>query len=425
MKLIDCILNESIHPKTREAKSILVASGMPEKDANSLALKIEDGDPYKDAGKLFTPVIANWLANKSMMTYDEHLHDIEKYKENRKLLTSKKVAIVNLNKKRDLLSKKPEDFMRHYSHLQEWNTQCELLFDDGKSDNSAKEIEFSKHNGYTMYKIDKEEHLDIPLVKNKMRWCVTKRHFGKYSGPPYYAIMKDSDNSQFAMIIPNHFNEDPDQAVRSADNRNRLSPSDMRKVRPLIQMVLDPKKHTHPYINAIYDIKAKPPINPTPKDAIKYIKDNAIELDKWKEGEDVIAKDPWVSLDYASYLGPGIKFEKGEGAIAKHANESLRYARHLGPGKMFEEGEGAISKIKSTSLEYAKHLGSGKRFEKGEDAIAKDPWVSLEYVKHIKSRFKLGEKVIHGYGNWKEYKSFLKWIGIEPPDKPWEPGDPE
>jgi hypothetical protein len=398
MKLIEYILNESLHAKTREAKDILIASGMPEKDARALALKIEGDDPYKDAGKLFTPVMANWLAKKIVQSYDEHLYDIKKYKENRKLLTSKKVTIVNLEKKKELLESKPEDFMRHYSDLQKWNKECEAIFDDGKSDNSAKEIEVAKHNGYTMYKIDKEKHLEIPLVKNKMNWCVTthkrdRGHYGAFSGPPYYAIMKDSDNSQFAMIIPNHFNEDPDQAVRSGDNRRRLSPSDMKKVRPLIQMVLNPKKHTHPYIKAIYDIKVKIPIGATEEETLEYIKDNAVDLDYLKGDEDKVAKYAWLSLEYARLLGPGKRFEKGEDVIAKNSDASLYYAQHLGPGKRFEKGEDVIAEKGFYSLDYANHLGPGKRFEKGEDAIAKNAESSLEYAIHLGpgKRFEKGE----------------------------------
>jgi cell fate (sporulation/competence/biofilm development) regulator YlbF (YheA/YmcA/DUF963 family) len=425
MRLFEYILNESLHAKTREAKDILMASGMAEKEAHALALKIENSDPYKDAGRLFTPVIANWVANEIIENYDEHLYDIEKYKENRKMLTGKEVTIANLEKKKKLLKSKPEDFMGHYSDLQEWNKECEAIFDDGKSDNSAKEIEVAKHNGYTMYKIDKEEHLEIPLVKNKMKWCVTKRHFGKYSGPPYYAIMRDNDNSPFAMIIPNHFNKDPDEAVRSGDNRRRLSASDMKKVRPLIQMVLDPKKHTRPYINAIYDIKIKPPKNPTPEDVLDYIKNNAIEFGEWEEGEDIMAKYSLASLFYAQHLGPGERFEKGEDAIAKDGCTSIMYAENLGPGKRFKKGEDAIAKDAQTSLEYAKHLGPGKSFEKGENAIAQYANTSVVYSKHIKSRFKLGEKIMYERGLWKEYTEFLESIGIEPPDNPWEPGDPE
>jgi hypothetical protein len=458
MKLIEYILNESLHAKTREAKDILIASGMPEKDARALALKIEGDDPYKDAGKLFTPVMANWLAKKIVQSYDEHLYDIRKYKENRKKLTSTEVTTSNFDKKKKLLESKPEDFMRHYSNLQRWNKECEAIFDDGKSDNSAKEIEVAKHNGYTMYKIDKEKHLEIPLVKNKMNWCVTTHerdegHYGGYGGPPYYAIMKDSDSSQFAMIIPNFFNDNPDQAVRDSSNEDRLSPSDMKKVRPLIQMVLNPKKHKHPYINAIYGIKVKLPIKSTHKEVWEYIKDNAVDLDYWKGEEDEIAKSVWFSFEYARLLGPGKRFVKGEDAIAKDAQASLEYARHLGPGKRFVKGEGAISKNSLISLEYAielgpgkrfvkgenaiaessknsliyaRHLGPGKRFVKGEDAIAKDSLYSLKYyVEHIKSRFKLGEKSIYKYGYWNKYTSFLKSIGVEPPDKPWEPGDPE
>jgi hypothetical protein len=538
MKLFEYILNESIHAKTREAKDILIASGMAEKEAHALALKIEGDDPYKDAGRLFTPVMANWLANKIVESYDEHLYDIRKYKSNRKKLTSVEVTTTNFKKKKKLLGSKPEDFMRHYSDLQKWNRECEAIFDDGKSDNSAKEIEVAKYNGYTMYKIDKEEHLEIPLVKNKMNWCVTthKRdggHYGNFGGPPYYAIMKDSDSSQFAMIIPNHFNEDPDEAVRDGSNGDRLSPPDMKKVRPLIQMVLDPKKHTHPYINAIYGIKVELHSNPTPEDALDYIRDNAIESGEWKEWEDAMAKHAASSLEYARHLGPGKRFEKGENAMAKHAASSLEYARHLGPGKRFEKGENAMAKHARVSLEYArhlgpgirfekgeeaiskdanesslyarhlgpgkrfekgedaisrfgwysseyaihlgpgirfekgedaiakyaiyslryaKHLGPGNKFEKGEDAIAKDAWYSLKYSQHlgpgkrfekgenilvkdqfnllayaeqIKSRFKLGEKVIYKSGQWDKYINLLMSMGIEPPDEPWGPGDPE
>jgi hypothetical protein len=511
MKLFEYILNESLHTKTREAKDILMASGMAEKEAHTLALKIEGDDPYKDAGKLFTPVMANWLAKRIVESYDEHLYDINKYKSNRKKLTSAEVTTPNFKDKKKLLEYKPEDFMRHYSDLQKWNKECEAIFDDGKSDNSAKEIEVAKHNGYTMYKIDKEEHLEIPLVKNKMNWCVTthkrdRGHYGAFSGPPYYAIMKDSDSSQFAMIIPKHFNKDPDQAVRDAGNEDRLSPSDMKKVRPLIQMVLNPKKHTHPYINAIYDIKVKIQINATEEETLEYIKDNAVDLDylkgdedkvaknawlsleyarllgpgkrfekgedviaknsdaslyyaqhlgpgkRFEKGEDAIAKDGWHSLEYAQHLGPGERFEKGEDAIAKDSDYSLYYAQHLGPGQRFKKGEDAIAKDDWTSLDYAVHLGPGKRFEKGEDSIAEEAWTSLEYAKHlgpgerfekgegsiaifgsysleyakhVRSRFKLGESVMKKDGNWKLYTSFLKSIGIEPPDKPWRSGDPE
>jgi hypothetical protein len=457
MRLIEYVLNESLHAKTREAKGILVASGMAEKESHALALKIEGDDPYKDAGRLFTPVMANWLANKIVQSYDEHLHDISKYKENRKKLTSIEVTTSNFDKKKKLLGSKPEDFMRHYSDLQKWNKECEAILDDGKSDNSAKEIEVAKHNGYTMYKIDKEEHLEIPLVKNKMNWCVTTHesdegNYGEFDGPPYYAIMRDSDNSQFAMIIPDHFNKDPDQAVRSGDNRRRLSPSDMKKVKPLIQMILDPKKHTHPYINAIYDIKVKPTRNSTPYDALYYIKNNAIEFGEWEEGEDIIAtygfesleyakhlgpgkrfkkgeeaiaEEPFASVEYARHLGPGKRFKKGEEAIARFGWNSLQYAQHLGPGKRFKKGENAISKDAGVSLDYAIHLGPGKRFEKGEHAISKDPLTSTEYAMHIESRFKLGESVIKKNGNWNEYTEFLESIGITPPDKPWKLGDPE
>jgi hypothetical protein len=425
MRLFEYILNESLHAKTREAKDILMASGMAEKEAHALALKIEDSDPYKDAGRLFTPVIANWVANEIIENYDEHLYDIEKYKENRKVLTSKKVTIVNLEKKKELLKSKPEDFMGHYSDLQEWNKECEAIFDDGKSDNSAKEIEVAKHNGYTMYKIDKEEHLEIPLVKNKMNWCVTtherdRGHYGAFSGPPYYAIMKDSDSSQFAMIIPNHFNKDPDQAVRDSSNKDRLSSSDMKKVKPLIQMVLDPKEHTHPYINAIYDIKVDIPKKPTFNVILTYIKNNAIELSEWEEGEDVIAEDPWLSLDYAGYLGPGIRFEKGEEIIAGFGSISLNYARHLGPGVRFEKGEEAISKDAWFSLEYARHLGPGIRFEKGEEAISKDAWESLEYAWHLGpgKRFEKGEDAIA-----KEGLRSLYYAGHLGPGKRFKKGE--
>jgi hypothetical protein len=523
--------NESIHAKTQEAKDALIASGIPKKKAHSLALRIEDIDPYKDAGKLFTPIMANWVARGIVMSYDEHLYDIKQYKENRKMLTSKKVTVVNLKKKKELLKCRPEDFKRHYSDLQRWNKECEAIFDDGNGDNSAKEIEIAKHDGYTMYKIDKENHLEIPLVKNKMRWCVTKNNFGGYFGPPYYAIMKDSDSSQFAMIIPNFFNTSPDQAVRDGDNIGRLSPSDMKKVRPLIQMALDPEKHTHPYINAIFDIVVEKPIIQTANEALKYVRDNAIEFredlieeiistESWasllyakhlgpgqrfekgedaisksalhsleyaehfgpgkrfEKGEDAIAEQAWTSLDYAMHLGPGKRFEKGERAISKDGMCSLRYAKHLGPGTRFEKGERAIAMYSIYSLEYSKHLSPGKRFEKGEDSIVEDAWISLEYaqhlgpgkrfekgedeiaknvycsliyarhlgpgkrfekgedviindssnlleyVQHIKSRFKKGESSM-SHSDWMKYISFLESIDIEPPDKPWVPGDPE
>jgi hypothetical protein len=473
MRLFDYILNESLHSKTREAKGILMASGMPEKEAHALALKIESDDPYKDAGKLFTPVMANWVANGAVQSYDEHLSDIEKYKENRKMLNSKKVTIVNLKKKKKLLEYNPEDFMHHYLSLQEWNRACQALFDDGKHDNSAKEIEVAKYNGYTMYKIDKKKHLKIPLVKNKMDWCVTKRYFGQFGGPPYYAIMKDSDNSQFAMIIPKYINE-ASQAFRNGKNDGILSADEVDKVRPLIQMIMH-RNIDHPFIRLLYGekIKTKIPhwayfaltemkLSDSEKEemetVISFSKHYSYEYalskeegERFEKGEDEISKTGFSSLKYAQHLGKGVRFEKGEKAISESDIESMIYAQHLGKGVRFEMGEDAISKNAHLSFKYAEHIGGrfpkgeksicsvrslriryakliGSRFEMAEHEIAESPDDSLEYAGIIKDRFKLGEYTIFHYGDdfmWEGYRSFLKSIGIEPPDKPWESGDPE
>jgi hypothetical protein len=472
MKLFEYILSESLHTKTREAKDILMASGMAEKEAHALALKIEDGDPYKDAGRLFTPVVANWIVKGIMNSHDEHMYDIEKYKENRKKLKGSEVTIVNLKKKKDLLSKKPEDFMHHYSHLQEWNTQCESLLDDGKGDNSAKEIEVAKHNGYTMYKIDKKEHLDIPLVKNKMKWCVTKRHFGSYSGPPYYAIMRDSDSSPFAMIIPNHMKREIEQAVRDGANEDMLSDGDAKKIVPLLKMVLPQSKNSSWFVEKLHMgvDKVRHPyeaidmlrIREFSNDEIEKLEDvisingqismeyaeyhlgpgkrfekgeDAIARNQWsslryakhlgpgkrfEKGEDAIAKDPFYSLLYAQHLGPRKRFEKGEDVISRSAHDSLEYAKHLGPGKRFRLGEEEMSKSSSCSLEYAKHLGPGKRFVLGERVISKNEHYSLDYTMHIGKRFKLAEAILFRFKSyWEEYLSILESLGVKTPDKPW------
>jgi hypothetical protein len=137
MKLFDYILNESLHPKTREAKDILMASGMAEEEAHSLAMNIEGSDPYKNAGRLFTPVIAKWLLSdiesKINVHFDAYTEYILKYKDNRKKLTNIMVPREYLEKKKELLGKKIENFTspflkegRYPNHdsIEFWNMEC-------------------------------------------------------------------------------------------------------------------------------------------------------------------------------------------------------------------------------------------------------------------------------------------------------------
>ena len=112
---------------------------------------------------------------------------------------------------------------------------------------------------------------------------------------------------------------------------------------------------------------------------------------RWPEAEPAMAKDGWVSLEYARSLGK--RFPEGEDAIAKDPQQSLAYANEIIKGR-WPIGEKAIATNALTALEYSIFL-THKPFPAGEDAIATDGYKSLEYAKLVlHGRFKNGEKAI-------------------------------
>lgn len=98
------------------------------------------------------------------------------------------------------------------------------------------------------------------------------------------------------------------------------------------------------------------------------------ETDQWNEK--VLAKDPWISFEYAHCILHG-PFELGEPAIAKSGTYSAQYALHVLKDK-FPKGEEAISKDAFWSETYAMYVLK-RRFKMGEPAIASDRRIAKRY----------------------------------------------
>jgi hypothetical protein len=408
MKLYELrsILVESVLPAVEKAREIL-----GDKD-HKRALKIADADPYPD--KRMTPAMAQWLKDGIMKSPDEHAEDVAKFKELRAKLMDTK--FVNPEQVRVKAKLKVFDATQanHYADIQDWNRKAQDSLGLA-TDTSAEGLEVvGRHNGYTMYKVATDEDCEVPLVQNRMNWCVIGGHFGDFGGPPYYPVVKDDTTEPVAMVIPAYFDNDPDFAVRNAENTNRLSAAVLKQIRPLVQKILPIDKFKKPYIKGVHGIgKIR---NASTLDALlKSMKDYAIEYDdipdklkkklhEWtskihpfdaymiavKYGsnlaqfiEDAIAKEGESSYLYAKDVinGPWLK---GEGAIAKDARHSFLYARDVIKGP-FPRGEDAIAKDAEYSYNYAKYVIKGP-WPKGEDAISKHGLYSLWYVKDVIKR---------------------------------------
>jgi hypothetical protein len=132
--------------------------------------------------------------------------------------------------------------------------------------------------------------------------------------------------------------------------------------------------------------------------------------DEWEE---IIARDPAASLDYASYVLKG-PFPKGENNLSKNPDYAYLYAKDVLKGP-FPKGEDAIAKEAPLALSYAKEILKN-RFKKGEDAIIKseienpdNDWGGdgescfTSYVKFLESIGKLDEFI-------KDHPGVEKWI---------------
>lgn len=369
-------INESVLPTIRRALDILKSRT----DQQDLVNRIQEADPYQD--KRFAPIMAGWIMELDI-TPEEHADDVREFKELHKRLKGLRVPAINRERTalvKGLLSKKPEDFASHYSLLQDWNKDVSGILDPGKDLSDEGLPVVMRHNGYTMYKIDRKKQCQVPLVKNAMSWCVTKGSYGKYGGPPYYPIVRDSDKKPFAMIIPSYFDTDPSQAVRNAQNDGRLSPRDLDLIRPLVQRVLPLKKYTRPYINAIHAIRPQLPENPSPMMAFDTIADYAIKPGEWPEGESAVARDAEWAYLYA-YYDLKSRFPQGEPAISKSARISYLYAKDVVKGP-FPQGEPALARNAASAYNYAVHVLKGP-FPLGERSIADDEFWQNMYEKYV------------------------------------------
>jgi len=166
----------------------------------------------------------------------------------------------------------------------------------------------------------------------------------------------------------------------------------------------------------------------TPEELIFYNDDNIKIVEKqlivngfWREldmesnvdreGEDEIARSPFLSFQYAYLIKKG-RFKKGEDILSTDARYSYYYADFL--RKRFHRGEDIIAKNAEYAYKYARYVINGK-WEKGEAGIAKSAEYSFEYAKYIiKDRFEKGEAVIKGTDHYQTvYLRFLKKLGIE------------
>jgi lambda repressor-like predicted transcriptional regulator len=410
---------ESVLPAVDKAREILGDKN------HKRALNISKHDPYPD--KRMTPAMAGWLKDGIMQSPDEHAADVVKFKELRAKFTAKDSFPnpAQRTKAKELL-KFDAAKADHYADIQDWNRKAQDLLGLA-TDTSTEGLEVvGKHNGYTMYKVATKKNCQVPLVKNRMKWCVIGSHFGKYGGPPYYPVVNDDTREPVAMVIPAYFDTDPDQAVRDAKNKGRLSAVMLKKIRPLAQMVLPLGQFKKPYIKGVHGTGKIE--DPSTLDALlKSMNDYAIEYDdipdKWKKKlnkwifniepsslsniifkhgsdlfmsiphfEDMVEKNSECSFSYARYVIKG-PWPKGEDAIAKSAKYSCDYAKEVIRGP-FPKGEDIIAKSGNDSYYYAKYVIKGP-WPKGEDAIAKNPDSSYFYALGvIKGPFPKGEDAI-------------------------------
>lgn len=382
-------------------------------------------DPYTD--KRFAPVIAKWVV-EFYITPEEHAEDVVRFKTLHRRLKDLRIPATNAERMclvKSFLSYKPDDF-RHYSTLQEWNREVSEILDPEKdlSDDGLPVV--MRHDGYTMYRISKREHCQVPLVKNAMSWCVTGGSFGDYGGPPYYPVVRDSDRSPFCMVIPAHFDEDPDQAVRNARNNGRISIRDLAKVRLLLCRVLPFNRYKNRYINGIHGVKPYAVFGYVDKsvreilaeEVFDLITEHALMPGEWPEGERIISGDPEWSYRYAMDVvgGPWPEGERaisrdpewsyhyamdvvggpwlpGEASISTDADWSEHYARNVIRGPWIP-GEEVISKDSHNAYQYAACAIKGP-WPRGEAAIIECPHYAYRYVRHVLGRrWPMGEGVI-------------------------------
>jgi hypothetical protein len=437
MKLIDYLLVENFHENIVRAGNIIKLE-YPEIEKKELnrVMDIMSSTKKQEDQELMI-AMAKWYLyskDKKNMKFEE----VFRYLKNRPLLKKMSVVLSNKNRvhlKKTLMNVNISDFIYYddldispLRSLSSWNKRVEAFLEEDLSD-SGLEI-YASHDDYDMYKIETLQDLEVPIVKNLMPWCVTKNpkkyeygSFGGYGGPPYYAIMQRSKKKPVAMIVPKIVGKSSDaNAFANDKNSNAIDIKTLEKIKPLLKMIV-PKNTKNIYSTKIHDIELEK--NLSPLDAYRILI-GKIEPENKEELEKSISSDGLISYNYAKkQLGSGKRFKLGEWAIAESPDLSYQYAVHLGNGKRFELGENSIKESGFYSIMYAKHLGERKRFEPGEDSISKDVDDSMSYSIHIGDRFLKGEKAIFNSKRWEEYKYNIRSYGITPPDKPWEPGDPE
>jgi len=101
----------------------------------------------------------------------------------------------------------------------------------------------AKVAGYIIKRIDSEDQIpsqDWTDLECKRKYCITtKNYFGEYGGPPYFWVLKKDGEKyvQYGMIIPKGLEDDPEQALRNANNTGMMEPELMEKLRPFLEKI--------------------------------------------------------------------------------------------------------------------------------------------------------------------------------------------
>lgn len=403
------LLLESVHPNVERAKNILLKFSdekIDEKSAHKLALKMANDDPYPD--KRFTTVFASWTTNK--IKYEEHIDDIKKFKDLRSKIKNMRINVLTdkdkHEKQKKLLGYTPRIFQMRFSEIGKWIKMAEELLDL----KSYEDIGLPKigeiDNGnfkYVMYRIDNKSDCDIPIIKG-MSYCITKKYFGHYGGPPYYPVFRINKSTgipeQFAMIIPNIIDKNRLEAIRNANNDGRLNKQDEEKIKPLIKLAI-PKGHESDYANYILhkNKKVKLPDVVNFNSIVNTFNKYEIDLSDWPEAEEFLLKVYYPDMISFIMRTKSVN-EKLIDRIVKENEDSSKddlyfIARNILKARLPRNAEKKILESSGLSCKYALYIIEG-RWPEAEDKIAKDPSSALIYANDvIKGRWPKGEDAIY------------------------------
>lgn len=152
----------------------------------------------------------------------------------------------------------------------------------------------------------------------------------------------------------------------------------------------------------------------TPKTVWEWHKN---QIETMTPYESVLKQSPEYSYKYASamksrYGGFVVPMEH---AVGKSAKYSYNWAMNILDKKPFPEGEEAIARNPNLSMQYAWYIIKGK-WEKGEDAIATDAWQSVRYAQFVLGgRFPKGEEIIKT--DSMAHKSYIDMLKTTEADK--------